>query len=95
MYQLSLRFPVIYMNYSTEEIIAAYIKYISNRKKCDKYSLSYQIGMIDPNHVVSFVDHFTREELLNKLISRIDNKSIFRLINSDYTVKQVAEYLFN
>jgi hypothetical protein len=76
-------------------MLQAFIKYVSNRKLNDKYSLAYFIGMIDPKSCVTiWPDSFKRQELLDRLIELASTgDNIHRLIASDYTRQQVAKYM--
>lgn len=76
-------------------MLQAFIKYISNRKKNDKYSLGYFIGMVDAHSCCSlWPENFKRQELLDRLIELAGiGDNIHRLVCSDYTRKQVAKYM--
>lgn len=76
-------------------MLQAFIKYISNRKKNDKHSLGYFIGMVDPHSCCSiWPENFKRQELLDRLIELASTgDNIHRLIVSDYTRKQVVQYM--
>lgn len=76
-------------------MLQAFIKYISNQKKVDKFSLGYFIGMVDPHSCASlWPDHFKRAELLERLIELASTgDNIHRLVCSDYTLAQVAKYM--
>jgi hypothetical protein len=66
----------------------AFIKVVSNRKRNDKHSLGYLIGMIKGTCIESiYSSDYKREELLKRLIAlSLTEKGWNRLMSSNYLV---------
>jgi len=56
-----------------DQIITALIKYASNQKRCDKYSIAYMCGMMNANSIASiYVDSYTRKEVLMEFTALVN-----------------------
>lgn len=82
-----------FSTYSLDQIRAGFIRYISNQRKCDKYSIGYMLHIINHYKYMAcsqFPEDFKRGDLLASLIGEIqDEKNIRICIHSDYTVGKV------
>lgn len=69
----------------------AFVKIVSNRKRHDKHSLGYFIGMIKGTCIESiYSSDFKREELLERLIAlSLTEKGWFRLMSCNYLVSSI------
>ena len=76
---------------TTEQIKTGLIKYVNNKKKCDKLSLWFLLGMVQPVYVYGYVQSYSRGEILNKLIEYINNepKNIYKLTSSNYMKNKI------
>lgn len=77
------------------ELINSYFKYASNQKKCEKYSLCYDLDTISPpwsNYCISY-NHYKRAEILQKLRNEVNEANILRLISSEYKINLINQYL--
>lgn len=76
------------------QLIEAFKLYAGNQKKNDRYGLAYLIGMID--HYAGLqaqYGNYKRAELLAMLFERINEKTIFRLIQSEHTANELAKLI--
>jgi hypothetical protein len=81
-------------NYSSAELIAAMLKYVSNQKLVNKFGIAYKIGMIDSSSLcLLYSDHYTRKELLEVFTSILNEDTINKVIKSEYTAKQLQKFL--
>lgn len=83
-------------NFTNDQIIEALFKYVSNQKKCDKYSVAYMAQMID-FHIggmyQSFCDHYKRSEILLGFKTLVLRKGSDQLIKSENIKKEVLTIL--
>lgn len=70
-----------------EELINAILKHCKNKKKEDKYSISYMVGMMDFSRSI-FARYGTREEILISFEKLIRSPKIDRL-NNGYCLTEV------
>ena len=70
-----------------EELINAILKHCKNKKKEDKYSISYMVGMMDFSRGI-FAPYGTREEILISFEKLIRSPKIDRL-NNGYCLTEV------
>lgn len=83
-------------NYSKQEIKNAFLKFIKNKQKCDKFTLGIYLDMIcKTNMYALFNETYKRNELLEKLINKIeiDEYLYFIVSDSNYTQKQILNIL--
>lgn len=84
-----------FSTYSIDQIRSAFIVYISNQRKCDKYSVGYFLHMIDHYKYMScsqFPEDFKRADLVAKLKEEAQLEKNLRIcICSDYMTKQLLE----
>ena len=87
----------INLNFATMNQLQAFVLYVCNQRKNDKFSLSYFIGMNDPHHVYHFYPEETkRQELLAELIRLVSiDGNLDKCIQSDYTRKQLQTIIDN
>ena len=86
---------LILATYSDQEVRAAFITFVKNRKKNDKHALAYMIDMIKDYYAPTFAEFYTRDELLSTLISMIENSpwKATTLLRSEYTRNEVLSIL--
>lgn len=82
-------------NYSHEEIVAAFTKYVSNHRNCDKSAIQYFIGMIAGHtYPQALFGSYTRAEVLEKLLQLVnEGNNVYKCIKSDYTEEKLLKYL--
>ena len=87
------RFPQL-NQYTPAQLVDAFKLYAGNQKKNDKHAIAYQIGMVDHHAgwIASFCD-LKRADVLDMLFCRLNETTISRLIQSDYTANQLAQIL--
>lgn len=81
-----------FASYSPSELIGAMLQYVSNQKKCDKGSIAYKIGMID-HWAGLYASHSSRAEIIARFKSLLNEKTIYQVIKSEYTINQLLPYL--
>jgi hypothetical protein len=77
------------------QLIEAYFKYASNQKKCEKYSLCYDLDTISPpwsNYCV-WVNHYKRKEVMEKLRKEVNEDNILKLVTSEYKINLINQFL--
>lgn len=81
-------------NATPSQLIEAFKIYANNQKKNDRHAVAYFIGMIDHHAgtLATFSDA-KRADILQMLFDRLDEKTIFRLIQSDYTANEIAKII--
>lgn len=74
-----------------QQVREAFTKYVSNRKKCDKGSAQYFIGMISGHtYPQALFTSYTRAEVLAKLLELIStDANLYKCIKSEYTREQI------
>lgn len=79
-------------DYSPEELINAMLQYVSNRKNEDKFGINYKIGMID-HWQGMYSQHLKRNEMIDRFKSLLNEQTIYKCIQSQYTENQLLKYL--
>ena len=81
--------------YTSDQLIEAYKRYMNNRKLNDKFSFAYCLDMISYpyNLHTVHINGYKREELKQKLFSKLNEETIYKLIVSDYTRNQVIKHI--
>jgi hypothetical protein len=78
--------------YSSGELIEAMLQYVANRKKNDKGDIAYKIGMID--HWQGLCSsNLKRSECIERFKSLLNEKTIYMVIQSEYTASQLLNFL--
>ena len=82
--------------YTHEQVCAAFTKYVTNQRNCDKSAVQYFIGMIAGHtYPHALFGSYTRAEVLAKLLQLISNESnVYKCIKSDYTAEKVFQYIY-
>ena len=81
-------------NATPSQLIEAFKTYASNQKKNDRHAIGYKIGMIDPHAgTLAIYSDMKRADLLRMLFDRINEKTIFRLIQSEHTANELAKLI--
>lgn len=84
---------VIITNLDTSDVRRGFLSLIKNRKLVDKNGLAYFIGMVDHWRGLYAV-HRKREELFLELSELVlDDKNLYRCIQSDWTRTQIINQL--
>ena len=82
----------ILATYKAPELINAMLLYVNNQKKVEKSSIAYMVGMID-YYKGLYAENLKRAEVIELFKSVVNEKTIYTIIKSEYTAKQLLNYL--